>query len=112
MADLSGDVTFQAFLGRLRKAAAAHDAQTIASMMPTNFLYRLNPDAQGEGVFQYWDDELLWPQLQAVLSQHFVPFGNCMVTPPEFATDPKFHGYRAGIASIDGVWKFVYFVTD
>jgi len=112
MEDLSGDVSFQAFLGRLRKAVAAHDAQTLATMMPTNFLYHLNPDESGDGVFQFWDDEMLWPQLQAVLSQHFVPFGKCMVAPPEFATEPGFHDFRAGITSVDGVWKFVYFVNN
>ncbi len=112
MEDMSGDVSFQAFLGRLRKAVAAHDVQTVATMMTPNFGYRLNPLGEGDGVFQYWDDELLWPQLQAVLSQHFVPKGNFMIAPPEFATDPNFHGYRAGITSVDGDWKFAYFVTD
>ena len=110
MEDVSGDVAFQAFIGRLRKAVAVHDMQTVASMMTPDFLYRLKPDASGEGVFQYWDQQSLWPQLQAVLGQRFVPFGNCMVAPPEFAADPgKFHGYRAGVASVGGVWIFVYF---
>ena len=112
MEDMSNDVDFQAFLGRLRKAVAAHDVQTVASMMTPNFGYRLNPVGEGDGVFQYWDDELLWPQLQAVLSEHFTPKGSFMVSPPEFVTDPNFHGYRAGITAVDGVWKFAYFVTD
>ena len=80
--------------------------------MTPNFGYRLDPVGEGDGVFQYWDDELLWPQLQAVLGQHFVPKGNFMVAPPEFATDPNFHGFRAGITSVGGTWKFAYFVTD
>ena len=112
MKDVSGDIAFQAFIGRLRKAVAAHDMQTVASMMTPNFGYRLNPVGEGDGVFQYWDQELLWPQLQAVLSAHFAPKGNFMVAPPEFSTNPNFHGYRAGITSVDGVWKFAYFVTD
>jgi len=112
MQDESGDVDFQAFIGRLRKAVAAHDVQMVASMMTDNFGYRLDPVGEGQGVFQYWDDELLWPQLEAVLSQHFVPNGNFMVAPPEFVTDPNFHGFRAGVTSVDGVWKFAYFVTD
>lgn len=112
MQDASADVNFQAFVGRLRKAVAAHDVQTVATMMTQNFGYRIEPLGEGEGVFQYWDDGLLWPQLQAVLSQHFVPSGNFMVAPPEFVTDPNFHGYRAGITSVNGVWKFAYFVTD
>ncbi len=112
MDDMSNDVDFQAFIGRLRKAVAAHDVETVASMMTQNFGYRLDPIGEGDGVFQYWDDELLWPQLQAVLSERFAPKGNFMVAPPEFATDPNFHGYRAGVTPVDGTWKFAYFVTD
>lgn len=113
MADMSGDVSFEAFLGRLRKAVAAHDIQAVAEMMTTDFGYRLDtPDGEGPGVFQYWDDELLWPQVQAVLGQRFVPKGNFMVAPPEFATDPNYHGYRAGITFAGGAWRFAYFVTD
>ena len=112
MEDISNDPDFQSFLSRLRTAAASHDMDTIASMMTTNFGYRLDPVGEGDGVFKYWDDQNLWPQLQTVLNQKFVPKGSFMVAPPEFSTDPKFHGYRAGIASVDGVWKFAYFVTD
>jgi hypothetical protein len=35
-----------------------------------------------------------------------------MVVPPQFAIDPNYHGYRAGLMSVDGSWKFAYFVTD
>ena len=112
MEDVWNDVSFQAYLGRLRKAVAAHDVQTVAEMMTTNFGYRLDPPAEGDGVFKYWDEEMLWPQLQAVLGQRFMPKDNFMVAPPEFATDPNFHGYRAGITQVDGSWKFAYFVTD
>jgi hypothetical protein len=112
MEDMSGDVTFQAFIGRLRKAVAAHDTQTVAEMMTTNFGYRLDPVGEGEGVFEYWDQENVWPQLLAVLDKHFVVKDNFMVSPSEFATDPNFHGYRAGVTAVNGVWKFAYFVTD
>ncbi len=112
MDDASGDTSFQAFLGRLRKAVADHDVDTVATMMTTNFGYRLNPIGEGEGVFQYWDDELLWPQLQAIIGQHWAPQGNFMVAPPEFLADPNYHGYRAGITSVDGTWKFAYFVNN
>jgi len=112
MADMSEDVDFQAFVGRLRKAVAMHDVQTVASMMTANFGYRLDPVGEGDGVFQYWDDELLWPQLQAVLSEHFAPKGQFMVAPAGFVSDPNFHGYRAGMTSVGGSWKFAYFVTD
>ena len=112
MEDMSGDVTFQAFVGRLRKAVAAHDTQTVAEMMKTDFGYRFDPVGEGAGVFEYWDQENIWPQVQAVLDKHFVPKGNFMVAPPEFVTDPNFHGFRAGITPVNGVWKFAYFVTD
>ena len=113
MEDAGGDPDFLAFVGRLRKAVAMHDVDTIAPMMTANFGYRLDdPNGEGAGVFQYWDQQNIWPQLQTVLNQHFVPKGNFMVGPPAFALDPNFHGYRAGIASVDGAWKFAYFVTD
>ncbi len=51
-------------------------------------------------------------RLQLVLGERWVPKGNFMVSPPEFATDPNYHGYRAGIANVNGSWKFAYFVTD
>jgi hypothetical protein len=107
------DPNFLAFIGRLRKAVAQHDVNMLASMMTTNFGYRLEPVGEGEGVFQYWDQMNIWPQLQAVLDQRFVPKDNFMVAPPDFAATPdKFHGYRAGIVSANGSWKFAYFVTD
>jgi len=112
MPDMSEDVSFQAFLGQLRQAVAGHDMNMVASLMTQNFGYRLNPLGEGDGVFQYWDDEVLWPQLQAILGERFVPKGNFMVSPPEFATDPNYHGYRAGMTVVDGAWKFAYFVSD
>ncbi|MGA3171052.1 MAG: hypothetical protein ABSE62_08550 [Chthoniobacteraceae bacterium] len=112
MEDMSEDVDFQAFVGRLRQAVAAHDMNMVASLMTTDFGYRLNPLGEGDGVFQYWDDEVLWPQLQAILSERFVPKGNFMVSPPEFASDPNYHGYRAGMTIVDGAWKFAYFVNN
>jgi hypothetical protein len=107
------DPNFLAFVGRLRKAVAQHDVNMLAPMMTTNFGYRLDPVGEGEGVFQYWDQMNIWPQLQAVLDQRFVPKGIFLVAPPAFATDSdNFHGYRAGIVSVNGSWKFAYFVTD
>lgn len=112
MADASGDVSFQSYLGILRKAVAAHDMQTIASMMTTNFGYRLEPPGEGDGVFRYWDESGLWKELELTLKEKFVPMGAYMVSPPQFATDDNFHGYRAGIANVNGSWKFAYFVKD
>jgi hypothetical protein len=112
MIDDGGDPNFLAFVGRLRQAVAQHDLNTLASMMTTNFGYSLNPPREGDGVYQYWDQANVWPQLQTVLNQHFATNGNYLVAPVEFVTNPNFHGWRAGITSIDGVWKFAYFVTD
>src|SRR5437588_12711648 len=42
--DENADVDFQAFVGRLKKAVAAHDVNTLASMMTENFGYSLNPE--------------------------------------------------------------------
>ena len=111
----SADVDFQAFVSRLRKVVKAHDVNMLASMMTENFAYVLGAtpaeDRQGAGVFKYWDDNDLWPELEGILSERFVPNGAYMVAPPQFA-DPsvEYHGYRAGILQVKGSWKFVYFV--
>jgi len=112
MPDQSGDMAFQAFLGRLNRAVAAHDLQTIASMMTTNFGYRLDPPGEGDGVFQYWDQNNIWPYLQNVLNQRFVPKNNFMVAPAQFASNPQYNDYRAGMLLMNGSWKFAYFVKD
>ena len=110
------DVDFQAFLSRLRKAVAAHDAPTVASMMVEDFLYELGPtseqDKKGDGVFKYWDDNGLWTELDGILSEKFAKKENVWVAPPQWA-DPSlsYSGYRAGIARVKGSWKFVYFVN-
>jgi hypothetical protein len=110
--EMENDPDFQAFVGRLRKAVAQHDVDTIAPMMTSNFGYSLNPVGEGPGVFQYWDQQNVWPHLQQVLDQHFALKDNFMVAPAAFSTDPNFHGYRAGLTIVDGSWKFAYFVTD
>ena len=106
------DVDFQAFIGRLRKAVAARDVGTIKTMMTDDFGYKLDPPMAGPGVFQYWDQENLWPELDGILSERFVKKGNFMVAPPQFA-DPSlnYDGYRIGIARVRGSWKFAYFVN-
>ena len=112
MPDQSGDMAFQAFMGRLNRAVSMHDLQTIASMMTTNFGYRLDPPGEGDGVFQYWDQNNIWPDLQNVLNQKFVPKNNFMVAPAQFASDSQYSGYRAGMFLMNGSWKFAYFVKD
>jgi hypothetical protein len=114
--DESGDMDFQAFVSRLRKAVKAHDVNTVASMMTPDFAYVLGAtpaeDRQGAGVFQYWDENGLWVELDGILSEHFVAKEGYMVAPPQFA-DPaaEYTGYRAGIRRENGSWKFVYFVN-
>lgn len=110
--DAAGDVSFQSYVGILRKAVAARDMQTVASMMTENFGYRLEPPGEGEGVFKYWDENGLWKELELTLKEKFVPMGAYMVAPPQFATEENYHGYRAGIANVNGSWKFAYFVKD
>jgi len=112
----SADVDFQSFIGRLRKAVKAHDVNTLASMMTPNFAYVLGAtpaeDRTGAGVFQYWDENGLWVELDGILSEHFVQKETYMVAPPQFA-DPAadYVGYRAGIQRVNGSWKFSYFVN-
>jgi hypothetical protein len=110
--DQSSQVDFQAFVGRLRKAVKAHDVNTLAPMMTEDFGYRLNPVASGSGVFQYWDENNLWEELDGILSEKFVPKGIFMVAPPQFADENlNYDGYRAGILRVNGSWRFAYFVN-
>jgi hypothetical protein len=108
----SSDVDFQAFVGRLRKAVAAHDVNTLAGMMTPDFGYSLNPEKSGEGVFKYWDEQNLWPELDGILSEKFVKKGDYMVAPPQFANESlNYDGYRVGLRRVNGSWKFTYFVN-
>lgn len=115
----SGEVDFQAFVGRLRKAVTARDRATLKTMMTENFGYRyepkmegIEPTAQTPGVFKYWDDNNLWPELDGILSEKFVKKGQYMVSPPQFADESlNYDGYRAGITRVGGSWKFAYFVN-
>jgi len=77
----------------------------------------LRPEKSGEGVFKYWDDQNLWPELNGILTEKFVqkknPDGKVfMVAPPQFADESlNYDGYRAGITRVNGSWKFTYFVN-
>jgi hypothetical protein len=68
-------------------------------------------------VFQYWDEQNLWPEIDGILSEKFVKFKvpnepEFMVAPPQFADlSVPYDGYRAGVSRINGSWKFVYFVN-
>ena len=115
--DQSLDTNFMAFISRLRQAVAARDMPTIASMMTPNFGYRLDPPGEGDGVFAYWDKNKVWPELNLVLRERFVPLDSYMVAPAEFANSAKtntgtYRGYRAGITLVEGGWRFAYFVNN
>lgn len=106
------DVDFDAFLARLRKAVTARDMNTIASMMTPDFGYSLNPERSGEGVFKFWDENNIWPELEGILAEKFVKKQDYMVAPPQFADlSLNYDGYRAGIRRVNGSWKFAYFVN-
>ncbi|MFZ1219644.1 MAG: hypothetical protein WAO00_10145 [Chthoniobacterales bacterium] len=113
------DVDFQAFVGRLKKAIVAHDVNALASMMTEDFGYVVGAtpaeDRKGDGVFKYWDENNLWPELEAIVTtEKFVKKdpGGFWVAPPQWA-DPSvtYEGYRMGIQRVKGSWKFVYFVN-
>ena len=108
----NNDVDFQAFVGRLKKAVSARDVNTIAGMMTADFGYSLNPERSGDGVFKYWDENNLWPELEGILTEKFAKKDDFWVAPPQFA-DPtlNYDGYRVGIRRVSGSWKFVYFVN-
>lgn len=108
--DVAGDQAFQAFVGRLRTAVAKKDMPTLVSMMAPDFGYRWDTPPASENVFTYWDEKGVWAELDAVLKEQFVPVEAYMVAPPQFASDPNYNGYRAGIRAIKGSWKFAYFV--
>ena len=110
--DQSHDTSFQAFLGRLRIAVAKRDREVLTSMMTSDFGYRWDAAPPGETVFSYWDDNNVWPELSAMLREKFAPSGIYMVAPPQFVVDPdNYQGYRAGMRTVGGSWKFAYFVA-
>ena len=115
MKDVNGDVSFQGFLNRLRKSVATHDIPTLASMMTPDFGYLMDPTpndpGSGQGVWRYWEANNLWPELNLIMQEKFAPFGNYMVAPPQFITDPDYKGFRAGILNMNGSWRFAYFVS-
>jgi hypothetical protein len=114
--DENEDVDFQAFVGRLKKAVTAHDANTLASMMTEDFAYVLGAtsaeDRKGDGVFKYWDENGLWTELEAILTERFAKKGEFWVAPPQFADESlNYTGYRVGVRRVGGSWKFIYFVN-
>jgi hypothetical protein len=116
LANQGTDQDFNAFLGRLRKAVATRDMNTMAQMMTPDFAFVMgatsDQDRKGEGVFQYWDEHGLWPELEGIMTENFVKKDDFMVAPPQFANAAvEYDGYRAGIRRVNGSWKFAYFVN-
>jgi len=109
--DQAGDPSFEAFLSRLRKAAAKRDVKMLSSVMTADFGYSWAPGGEGAGVFDYWDKNNLWPELNLVLREKFVPSGDYMVAPAQVSFDPDYNGYRAGLRLVNGSWRFTYFVS-
>jgi len=83
----------------------------LASLMTADFGYRWDTPPAGESVFQYWSMNDVWPTLEGIVGQKFVPNGTYMVAPAQVATSRSYQGYRAGMRLERGSWKFAYFVT-
>lgn len=114
--ETNSDLDFQSFIARLRKAVTRRDMNTLAAMMTPDFAYVLGAtseqDRKGDGVFQYWDENGLWLELEGIVSEQFVKNQDFMVAPPQFANPAiEYDGYRAGIRRVNGSWKFAYFVN-
>jgi hypothetical protein len=111
-AEENTEADFEAFVNRLRKAVSAHDMNTLATMMTADFGYSLNPVKQGPGVYQFWDENDLWPEVEGIVNEKFLKKGEFWVSPPQFADESlNYTGYRAGIRRVNGSWKFAYFVN-
>ena len=66
----------------------------------------------GETPFDYWDQHALWDNLADILKKKFAVNGKYMMAPAAAATDPNFSGLRVGLRTVNGSWKFAYFVGD
>ena len=108
--DQSKDPLFTAFLGRLRIAVNKKDRAMLTNLMTSDFGYRWDNPPAGEVVFDYWDKHNSWGQLSKLLSQHFSPNGEYLVSPPEVVSDANYAGYRVGMLNVRGSWRFAYFV--
>ncbi len=102
---------FSEFLRLVRDAIRNRDAESLAPLMTPNFGYNLEPLMEGPGVFEYWEQNNVWPSLELIVGQQFVPNGGFMVAPPQFTSDPGYVGYRAGMVKTQDGWRFAYFVS-
>ena len=83
LADQSGDVAFQGFLSRLRKAVDRHDRRALSGMMTANFGYSWEAGGEGPGVFDYWDKNGVWEEVGTVLRSKFIPHDRYMIAPAQ-----------------------------
>lgn len=111
IADMSADPSFGSFLGRLRIAVQKRDRPMLSTMLAPDFGWRWDEAPAGETAFDYWDKNELWPELDKLMSQKFTPHESYMVSPPAFASDPAYRGYRCGIRQVNGSWRLAYFIT-
>lgn len=111
----TGDPSFSAFRNILNRAIERRDKKMLAQLMVSDFGYFLQ-EGQPEGVgipgaFAYWDQHNLWPVLQQTSQLGYLPAGDYMVAPPEFALQGNtFQGFRLGVRRVNGSWRFIYFI--
>jgi hypothetical protein len=108
--DVATTQDFPTFVRMVREAVRTRDANALAPLMTPNFGYQLEPLMEGPGVFEFWEKHILWAQLELIIGQQFVASGKFMVAPPEFASNPGYAGYRAGMVKTRSGWRFAYFV--
>jgi hypothetical protein len=106
------DTTFLAFIGRLRIAVHRKDAAMISSLMAPDFGYTWEEGAQpGAHIFEYWEQNGLWPVLADLLNEKFEPQELFLVSPPALK-DPNYNGPRCGMRQVGGSWRFAYFLPS
>ncbi len=111
--NVAGDTSFQAFVGRLRKAVKNKDVPMVASLMAPDFGYTWDQSGPASAqVFSYWDENNLWPVLEDLLGKKFTPSDLYMVSPPELASDSNYAGPRCGMRIVGGSWRFAYFLPQ
>lgn len=99
------------FLEKLRDGVRRKDYGLLASLMTPTFGYQLNPPLEGEGVFEYWDEHNMWPEIDRIVHLPFSDLQGYHVSPPEFVQDPQgYVGVRTGIVQVGEGWRWAYLV--
>ncbi len=102
---------FKDFIKKLREAVKKRDAEALALMMTPNFGYSMTPVRFGPGVFEYWEQNNIWRDLDEIVREPFKARDGFMVAPKKFSEGGPYSGYRAGIQLTPLGWRFAYFVT-